>query len=324
VKGTPLKTSVISLENVRKSYKGGFELGPLDLEIEPGHVVAVLGPNGAGKSTLFGMLMNLLRPDSGTVNLFGLSHPRDEVAIKRRIGYVPEYAVYRDDMSASYLGDFFSYWYPNWDQGLYEDLVGRARIDPKKRFGKLSKGLRRRLLFALALAVGPQLLLLDEPTTGVDLFARQEMLEEIWRFVRDGRDDEGPQKTVVFSTQTVEEARQIADRVAFFADGEFLGLHDKGALLDGWKTLLVDGRPEESTPGVVGMESGSPTRVVSDSWRETAEALSAQGIRVVREASVDLEEILSHLIRKGRERQGASRRRSGRVAELHPRSRPLP
>ena len=321
MKGTPLKTSVISLRNVRKSYKGGFELGPVNLEVEPGCVVAVVGPNGGGKSTLFGLLMNLLRPDSGTVSLFGLAHPRDEVAIKQRIGYVPERAVYRDDMSARYLGEFVSYWYPNWDPELYEDLIGRARIDPRYKFGKLSKGLQRRLLFALALATGPQLLLLDEPTAGVDLFARREMLEDIWRFARDVRDGEGTQKTVVFSTHTVEEARQIADWVVFLADGMFLGLHDKGALLDGWKRLLVDGRPEEHPPGVVELECGRPTRVVSDSWRETAEALSTQGIRVVREESMDLEEILSHLIHKSKEGQGVSRRRSGRAAERHPQSR---
>jgi ABC-2 type transport system ATP-binding protein len=303
MKGTLLKDSAISLEDVRKSYKGGFELGPVDLEVEPGHVVAVLGPNGAGKSTLFGMLMNIIRPDSGVVSLFDLAHPRDEVAIKQRIGYVPEHATGHDDMSARHLGDFVSYWYPTWDQGLYEDLLGRARIDPRKKFGKLSKGLQRRLHFALAFATRPQLLLLDEPTTGVDLFARQEMLEALWRFVRDGHNGEGTERTVVFATHAVEEARQIADQVAFLADGQFLGLHDKNSLLDGWKTLLVDGRPEESTPGVVEMESGSPTRVVSDSWRETAEALSAQGLRVVREAPVNLEEILSHLARRSGEGQ---------------------
>jgi ABC-2 type transport system ATP-binding protein len=126
MKGTPLQSLVISLENVRKSYMGGFHLGPVDLEIEPGRIVAVVGPNGGGKSTLFGLLMNLLRPDSGTVNLFGLVHPRDEVAIKQRIGYVPERATGRDEMSARYVGDFVSYWYPNWDQGHYEDLLGRA------------------------------------------------------------------------------------------------------------------------------------------------------------------------------------------------------
>ena len=220
MKGTPPQSTVISLENVGKSYKGGFQLGPLDLEIEPGHIVAVLGPNGAGKSTLFGMLMNLLRPDSGVVSLFGLAHPRDEVAIKQKIGYVPERAIGHDDMSARYLGDFVSYWYPTWDQGLYEDLIRKAHIDPGKKFGKLSRGLQRRLQFALALATGPQLLLLDEPTTGVDLLARREMLEDLWRFVRDG---ESQERTVVFAHHAVEEARQIADQVVFLADGQFLG-----------------------------------------------------------------------------------------------------
>jgi ABC-2 type transport system ATP-binding protein len=295
MKGTPLRSPMISLKNVRKSYKGGFELGPVDLEVEPGRVVAVLGPNGAGKSTLFGMLMNLLRPDSGTVNLFGLTHPRDEVAIKRRIGYVPEHAVYHDDMSAEYLGDFVSYWYPRWDQGLYEDLIGRARINSRKKFGKLSKGLQRRLLFALALAVGPRLLLLDEPTTGVDLFARKEVLEDIWRFVRDGN---GQGRTVVFATHAVEEVRRIADQVVFLADGQFLGLYDKHALLDGWRTLLVDGRPEGDTPGVVEVESGSPTRVVSASPEDTFEALRRQNMRIISSQSLDLEEVLSHLVHR--------------------------
>ena len=79
MKGTSLETPVISLENVRKSYKG-FDLGPMDLKVEPGHIVAVLGANGSGKSTLFGILMNLLKPDSGKVNLFGLAYPKNEVA----------------------------------------------------------------------------------------------------------------------------------------------------------------------------------------------------------------------------------------------------
>lgn len=175
MKGTPLQTSVISLENIRKSRKGGFHLGPVNLEIEPGRIIAVVGPNGSGKSTLFGMLMNLLRPDSGNLNLFGMAHPRNEVAIKQRIGYVPERATGRDDMSAEYLGDFVSHWYPNWDQEHYEDLIFRAQIHPRKKFGQLSEGLQRRVLFALALAAGPQLLLLDEPTAGVDLLARKEM-----------------------------------------------------------------------------------------------------------------------------------------------------
>src|SRR5829696_2584216 len=290
---------VISLRDVRKSY-GDFELGPVNLEIEPGYIVAIVGPNGGGKSTLFGMLMNLIQPNSGEVSVFGLAYPEDEVEIKQRIGYVPERPVGHEEMSARALGEFVSYWYPRWDQGLYQDLLLSSEIDPDKRFGKLSKGMQRRLSFALALATGPELLLLDEPTAGVDPFARTEMLEDLSRFVHhsDGR-------TVVFATQVVEEARRIADHVVLLADGEFLGLHEKGVLLNGWKTFWVDREAGGDVPGVVEVEVGSPVRIISGSPRETAEALSAQNIRIVRKGSVDLEVILSHLARRSRERRRA-------------------
>ena len=145
---------VISLEGVKKTFRNNFELGPVDLTVEPGSVVAVLGPNGSGKSTLFGILMNLIHPDSGEVSLFGLSYPQDEVAIKQRIGYVPESSVGHDELSAKSLGEFVSYWYPRWDQLLYQGLIERYEVDPDKRFGKLSKGMQRCLAFALALATG--------------------------------------------------------------------------------------------------------------------------------------------------------------------------
>ena len=228
----PLKRPVISLKGVRKTFRNNFELGPMDLTVEPGCIVAVLGPNGGGKSTLIGMLMNLIHPDSGEVSLFGLSHPEDEVAIKQRIGYVPESSVGHDELSAKSLGEFVSYWYPRWDQRLYQDLIERYKVDPDKRFGKLSKGMQRCLAFALALATGGELLLLDEPTVGVDPFARRQMLEDISRFMRDGVND-GDGRTVVFATQVMEEVRRLADYVAFLVDGEYLSLQEKDTLLEG-------------------------------------------------------------------------------------------
>jgi len=295
------KTPVISLREIRKSY-GNVELGPVDLEIEPGYVVAIVGPNGGGKSTLLRMPMNLVQPDSGEMMLFGGAYPDDEVAIKQRVGYVPERSVGHDEMSAKTLGEFVSHFYPGWDQRLYEDLVKRAQIEPDKGYGKLSKGVQRRLAFALALATGSELLILDEPTAGVDPFVRRQVLEDMSRFMQEDAD----RRTVVFATHVMEEVRRIADYVVFLVDGEFLGLHEKDALLEGWKILWVDRKPEGDTSGVVEVvEGGSPTRIVSDSPKETAEALSAQDIRIVRSGRLDLEEILSHLMR--RSRQGAER-----------------
>jgi ABC-2 type transport system ATP-binding protein len=168
-------------------------------------------------------------------------------------------------------------------------------MEPDKKFGRLSKGVQRRLAFALAAASGSELLLLDEPTAGVDPFARREMLEDISRFMQDG------DRTVVFATHVMEEVRRIADYVVLLVDGDFLGLHEKDALLEGWKTLWVDREPEVDVPGVVKVEGGSPTRIVSDSPQETGEALSAENTRIVRSGAVDLEEVLSHLMRRSKE-----------------------
>jgi ABC-2 type transport system ATP-binding protein len=277
----------------------------MDLRVEPGYVVAVVGPNGGGKSTLIRMLMNLVQPDSGELRLFGGAYPDDEVAIKQRVGYVPERSSGHDEMSAKSLGEFVSRFYPRWDGRLYEDLLKRARIEPDKRFGELSQGVQRRLSFALALATGSKLLLLDEPTAGVDPFARREMLEDISRFMQEG------DRTVVFATHVIEEVRRIADYVVFLVDGSLLGLHEKDALLEQWKTLWVDREPEGDIPGVVEViEGGSPARIVSDSPRETTEALCAENIRIVRSGTLDLQEILSHLMRQkqGREQSVSSRR----------------
>jgi ABC-2 type transport system ATP-binding protein len=291
------QTPVISLRDVKKSY-GAFELGPINLEVQPGSVVAIVGPNGGGKSTLMGMLMNLIRPTSGEITLFGDGYPDDEVAIKRRIGYVPEHPSGYDDLSPKALGRFVSHFYPRWDQGLYEDLL--ADVEPVKSFGKLSQGKQRRLAFALALATGSELLLLDEPTAGVDPFARLQILEGISRFMMDERFGE---RTVVFATHVMEEVMSTADYVAFLVGGGLLGFFEKDALLEGWRSVWLDRVPEGNVPGFVGVASSNPACIISDSPRETEEALYTQNIRVLRSEALDLEEVLSHLMCRREERR---------------------
>jgi len=290
------RTPIISLQGLRKTYEA-FEIGPIDLDVQPGYVVAIVGPNGGGKSTLMGMLMNLIQPTSGEITLFGGEYPYDEVAIKRRIGYAPERPSGYDGLSPRDLGKFVSRFYPGWDQRLYEDLLADVAIEPEKLFGKFSTGTQRRLTFALALATGSELLLLDEPTAGVDPFARRQILEGISRFMMDERYGG---RTVVFTTHVMEEVRRIADYVAFLVDGKLLGLFEKDVLLEGWRNFWLDREPEGDVAGQVELESGNPARLVSYSPRETEEALRAQNIRIVRSGALDLEEILSHLMRRGK------------------------
>lgn len=281
----------IELRGVEKSY-GGFRLGPVDLTVEPGYVVAVVGPNGSGKSTLFRLLMGLAHPDGGEVRLFGGRYPDDEAGIKRRVGYVPERSVGHDEMTARHLGRFVARWYPRWSEDRYETLLRRFEIDPEKRFDRLSKGMQRRLDFALALASGADLFLLDEPTAGVDPLARRAMLEEISHAVSDG------ERSVLFATHAVEEVRRVADYVAFLSKGRFLGLYEKDALLEGWRAFWVGEVPDPGTlPGLVGLEGGGPARLVTDAPGALRGALEERGVEILRAAPLELDEILGHLAR---------------------------
>jgi ABC-2 type transport system ATP-binding protein len=284
---------VLSLSGIVKTF-GDFRLGPVHLDIEPGYVVAVVGPNGSGKSTLFRMIMNLLHADQGSIEILGNGYEDSDTTIKNRIGYVPERSLGHDEMSVGELGDFYARWYAAWDAGRYEASLTAMEVERDKPFGKLSKGLQRRVAFALAMATGPEVLLCDEPTDGVDPFARREMLSDITRFMEDG------ERTVLIATHNMDDVRRVADYVAFLVNGTLLGFYEKDALLDDWRRLWLDRAPEDGTPGIVRVEGGHPTAVVSSHWQETVRALESQGSIILRTAALELTEILEHLMRHGK------------------------
>lgn len=280
--------TVLALKGVTKSYPG-FRLGPVDLEIEPGYLVAVVGPNGSGKSTLFRMLMDIAHPDAGEVRRFGVAD-RDDLAIKARIGYVPERATGHDRMSVADLGTFYARWYAAFDQSRYDSAIDTMEIEPGKPFGKLSKGMQRRVSFALAMATDPDVLLLDELTDGVDPFARRAMLVDLARYMESG------ERTVVFATHNMDEVRRLADYVVFLVDGRFLGMYEKDTLLHGWRRAWLERAPAAETPGLMSVTGQEPVEIVSSWWEETSQALLAQGVVIERTVPMELTEILEHVM----------------------------
>lgn len=281
--------AVLSLKGVTKTYPG-FRLGPVDLRIERGYMVAVVGPNGSGKSTLFRMLTGLAHPDSGAIRAFG-EEIADDIALRSRIGYVPERATGHDRMGVGELGAFYARWFPAFECDRYDEAIGEMEIHPGQAFSTLSKGMQRRVSFALTMATDPELLLLDELSDGVDPFARREMVAEIARFMASG------ERTVVFATHNMEEVRRLADYVVFLVDGRCLGVYEKDALMQGWRRAWVERVPESGTPGVVAMAGRDPVEIVSSWWEATARALETQGIVIERTAPLELTEILDHLMR---------------------------
>src|SRR6202142_4472926 len=204
---------VASLEGVNKNYGDIRALRGVDFRVRAGEVVALLGPNGAGKTTAVKLLLGLMQPNTGRVRVFG-GDPTNPENRKRtgamlQVGKVPETLRVREHI------DLFSSYYAN-PLPLAEVLAaaGLEKLRDRK-FGDLSGGQRQRVLFALAICGNPDLLLLDEPTVGLDVEARRALWEEIRRLVDRG-------KTVLLTTHYLEEADALADRIAVINQGQII------------------------------------------------------------------------------------------------------
>ena len=198
------------LSAIRKRYGTVPALDGVDLDLRPGEVLALLGANGAGKTTAIGLLLGLLAADSGTATLFG--QPPQSLAARRRIGVMLQSAGIPDANKVGELLELTRSYYP--DPRSVADCVALAGLDGllDRRYGRLSGGQQRRVQFALAVCGRPQLLFLDEPTTGLDIEARQ----GLWRAIRELV---GQGSSVLLTTHYLEEAEALADRVVVLNRG---------------------------------------------------------------------------------------------------------
>ena len=212
---------MLSLTNVRKSFGNTVAVDGLTLAVRRGEVFGLLGPNGAGKSTSVNLSVGLLAPDSGTVAIEGLGDPSNP-EVRARIGVAPQSLALYDNLTAEENLSFFGEVY-----GLAKDMLKTrvawcldfvALTDRKDdRVGAYSGGMKRRLNLAAALVHDPDLLLLDEPTVGVDPQSRNKVFESIEALHREGR-------TIIYTTHYMEEAERLCDRIAIVDHGKLLAL----------------------------------------------------------------------------------------------------
>lgn len=205
--------SILELREIRRSYDRQPALDGVSLSVEPGEVLGLVGRTGAGKTTLLRVAAGLLKPDRGSVAVFGLDPWQRPLEVKRRMGYVAETQAVPPRLSARALIEIHRDLYPTWDRALERLLLDRLAIPESKPLASLSKGEGRKVLLLCAIAHRPELLVLDEPAGGLDPAARREFLELSIELLADAG------STILFSSHHMMDVERIASRLVLLERG---------------------------------------------------------------------------------------------------------
>jgi ABC-2 type transport system ATP-binding protein len=208
--------SAIHADSVTVRYGRRVAVDAVTIDIAPGSVYALLGRNGAGKSSLVRCILGLQRPEHGRVTIFDDDVWRHRARLMERVGIVPEEADAPPEMTIEQLSRFSARLYSRWQQSAVDDRLRRFEIPPRMRFGDLSKGQKKQVMLALALATSPELLVLDDPTLGLDVVARKSLFEEVIGEMADRG------ITVLVTTHDLAGVETITDRVGILRDGRLV------------------------------------------------------------------------------------------------------
>jgi ABC-2 type transport system ATP-binding protein len=232
ISGTDLAVETLGLV---KRYRQHTALDEVSLQVPTGAVYLLVGPNGAGKSTILKTLLNLVRPDAGQASVFSLDTRRSGPSVRAKIGYVPEQGEWGyTTMRAGRLLQHHSQYFPTWDPAYAEWLSQKFKLRLDQRMRELSKGQARRVHLVMALAHRPPLLLLDEPTDGLDPVMRDEMIGILSEHLA-----ETP-TTVLVSTHHVEEVERFADHIGVLSEGKLRTQMSLDDLRKGLRRYRVD------------------------------------------------------------------------------------
>jgi ABC-2 type transport system ATP-binding protein len=222
----------IEIRGAEKRYPG-FALGPLDLALEKGYVLGLIGPNGAGKTTTLRLLMGLAAPDAGEIRVLGGDPRRAGKGLRSRIGFVYDESRWYGRLSAGENAAWASRLYDNWDDIGFRRRLGTFGVAADKALDELSKGQRMKFALAVALSHGAELVVMDEPTGGLDPVSRSELLDALREAVA------GSATSILFSTHITTDLERMADYVAFMKGGRLVFCEELDEVLE--RYALVKG-----------------------------------------------------------------------------------
>jgi ABC-2 type transport system ATP-binding protein len=286
-----VEDNVVEIKGVTRRFGPKAALNNVDLFVPRGSVLGMVGENGAGKTTLIKHILGLLKPDCGTVRVFGKNPVADPVGVLGNIGYLSEEDILPGWMRVHELQRYAQAFYSTWDQAYAERLRQEFGLDLKAQLKNLSKGQRARAGLMVALAYRPDLLVLDEPSSGLDPIVRRDILGAIIRTIA----DEG--RSVLFSSHLLGEVERVADRVAMIQRGKILFCDTMETIKEThFRVTLRFAEPREIAPSLDGAfswegEGREWTAYCVGTWASVEAQAAVMGASVVEQHLPSLDEI---------------------------------
>jgi ABC-2 type transport system ATP-binding protein len=289
----------IDMSGVGKKYRF-FSLENIKLKLPHGEIMGLIGPNGAGKSTTIRILLGLVHQDHGDVRVLDHPMPAEQLAAKWEIGFASEDMRLYESQTLGWHMQWMQSIYRSWDSGYAQLLLKRFGLRAEQKLKGISHGQRVKSTVLLVLARKPKLLVLDEPTTGLDPVARHEILRELTDVMLDDS------RSVLFSSHNTQDVEQISDRITFIDRGRIIDSMDKEMYLDRWRRLRLEapyGVSLPALPGVIGVrQEGRMAIATTNAFDpDLPHAYEQTGARVQRIENMTLEEIFVANVERSRE-----------------------
>lgn len=210
-------TNILTLENVNKKYeKSNFSIRNISFSLPEGSILGFIGENGSGKSTTMNCILNVLRKDSGKIEIFGKEMSDEDTDIRENIGVVYDSNNFPEHLTAEQLADIFEKIYSKWDNACFEEYMQRFSLPKSQKIKTYSRGMSMKLAIAAALSHESKLLILDEATSGLDPIMRDEILDVLLEFVKQEN------HSILLSSHITSDLEKIADYIVFIHDGEII------------------------------------------------------------------------------------------------------
>jgi len=219
--------NILEIKNLTKSYKD-FTLDNLTFNVERGSVMGFIGPNGSGKSTTIKLIMNLIKKNSGDINVFGLDNSKHDKEIKQKIGFVYDENYFYEELNIIEMKNILRPFYKSWNDTLFEKYVKEFELPKKNKIKTLSKGMKMKLSLVFALCHNAELIIMDEPTSGLDPVFRSELLDILYNIIQDEN------VSIFFSTHITTDLEKIADYITFINKGKLVFSQTKDEIVENY------------------------------------------------------------------------------------------